>query len=192
MLFVTGSPPIYDDSTLTTKLLGGFKLRVGAARTLVGVGPGRTSCGPAPTHSDSVCAMMQPVDGFDVRPFVEQALAAATTAPAATLAIELEAYALEQPAYNISRAVQAVLVLRYSPEGVAPDVVFGTNAGADSGWLALAADAVYNPGANKDSGWCPYFSCATQCALRGRIADPFLTSPLDRRTQIPSRRRTRS
>ena len=151
MLFVTGSPPIYDDSTLTTKLLGGFKLRVGAARTLVGVGPGRTSCGPAPTHSDSVCAMTQPVDGFDVRPFVEQALAAATTAPAATLAIELEAYALEQPAYNISRAVQAVLVLRYSPEGVAPDVVFGTNAGADSGWLALAADAVYNPGANKDS-----------------------------------------
>ena len=54
MLFVTGSPPIYDDSTLTTKLLGGFKLRVGAARTLVGVGPGRTSCGPIPAQVEDV------------------------------------------------------------------------------------------------------------------------------------------
>ena len=151
LLYVTASPPIYDDSTLTTKLLGGFKLRLGAgdaARALVGVGPGRTSCGPAPTHKDSVCALTQPVDGFDVRPFAEAALAARVP-----LAVELEAYAVEQPQYNISRAVQAVLVVRYSPEGVAPDSVFGTNAGAGSGWLSLAANAMFNPGSNKDSGW---------------------------------------
>jgi hypothetical protein len=110
-----------------------------------------------------VCALTQPVDGFDVRPFVEQALAAATP-----LALEIEAYAVEQPKYNISRAVQAVLVVRYSPEGVAPDAVFGTSAGAGSGWLALAADAVFNPGANKDSGW---YTQPAENAMLGCLPD---------------------
>jgi hypothetical protein len=157
LFFATASPPIYDDSTKTTKLLGGFQLRVGGA--LVGIGPGRTACGPAPTHDDSVCALSQPVDGFDVSGAVARALAeagagaGAGAGAAAHLDIELRSYALEQPQYNISRGAQAVLVVRWSPEGVAPDLVFGTHAGAASSWLALAADALMNPGTNKDSGW---------------------------------------
>ena len=139
LVFVTASPPIYNDPWNVTKLFSGFKVRVNGA--LVGLGPGHTACGP---YAMSSCRAVQPVDAFDIT-----ALAGAGP----SVALDLSAYGLTQPNVAVLPALQLVVVLRFSPEGIAPDAVFGTAAAPKAGWLALDADGLYNPSGNKDSGW---------------------------------------
>ena len=141
LVFATASPPIYSDPWNVTKILGGYKLRVGGA--LVGIGPGHADCGPAllPT-----CNATQPVSGYDV-----SALAAAAQAAGAPLAIDVTAYALPQPEYGIAPGLQLALRVTFTNGG--EDLVIGTTAGAGSAWSALDASAYVNPSGNKDSGW---------------------------------------
>jgi hypothetical protein len=150
LLYVTGSPPIYQDPWTVTKLLGGYKLAVNGST--LGVGPGRTSCGPlrpGSQHGGStagLCSPVQPVDGYDVRAQVAAALAAG-----APLALDIASYGLVQQSYGLVPAVQAALHVRWAPEGSAPDLVVGTAAGAP--WLALDADSLVRPSGNKAPFW---------------------------------------
>lgn len=147
LLYVTGSPPIYNDPWNVTKLLGGYKLWVNG--TSRGVGPGRTACGPV-RPGGGPCVPVQPVDGYDVSDDVAFASAAGGTG---TLPLELHSYGLTQNDFGIVPAVQLALHIRWSPEGSAPDTLFGTTSGASGAWTALAADALVNPGPNKAPFW---------------------------------------
>ena len=123
-----------------TKLFSGFKLFVNA--TLVGLGPGHTACGPYPM---SACAPVQPVDAFDIT-------AVARASVGGSISLFASAYSLRETEVAVVPAFQSVAVLRFSPMGSAPDMLFGTLPGG-GGWTALDADGVYVPGDNKDSGW---------------------------------------
>ena len=157
LLFITGSPPIYTDPWNVTKLLGGYKLAVNGS--VFGVGPGRTSCGPLrpgihqqvslPSSGaplPALCDPVQPVDGYDVSAAVRAALAAALPLP-----LDIASYGLVQEEYALVPAMQAVLHVRWSPEGSAPDLLVGTAPAAP--WLALDSDALYSPGSNKAPFW---------------------------------------
>jgi hypothetical protein len=67
LLYVTGAPPVYNDPWNVTKLLGGYFLSLNGSR--IGVGPGRTACGP---YAMGPCAPIQPVDGYDVTSAVQE------------------------------------------------------------------------------------------------------------------------
>ena len=86
LLYVTGAPPVYSDPWNVTKILGGYALSVNGSR--VGVGPGRTSCGP---YAMGPCSPVQPYDGYDVT-----AAAQAAAAAGAPLALAIESYGLPQ------------------------------------------------------------------------------------------------
>jgi len=139
-----------------TKIFSGFKLYVNDS--LVGVGPGHTACGP---YAMSSCSAVQPVDGYDLTATVSGLLAAGRT----TMNIDVAASGLQQADYLLAPGFQAVLALRFSPAGSAPDLVLGTQPGAGGAWSALDADGVYNPKGNKDSGWYtqPREDIATAC-----------------------------
>jgi hypothetical protein len=142
LLYVTASPAIYNDPWNVTKLFSGFKLSVNG--TLIGVGPGHAACGP---YAMGPCTPTQPVDAFDVTASARAAYSAGSPMP-----IDIAAYSIAQPEFAITPAVQAVLVLRYSPEGSAPDTVLTTSPGSPA-WSSFDADGLYGPGGNKDSGW---------------------------------------
>jgi hypothetical protein len=151
LLYITGSPPIYNDPWNVTKILGGYKLAVNG--TVRGIGPGRTSCGPLrPGNHQQVaagpglCAPVQPVDGYDV-----SREAAAALASGAPLLLDVASYGLVQPDFGLVPAVQAALHVRWSPEGSFPDTIVGTSTGG--GWLAFDADSLYNPSGNKAPWW---------------------------------------
>lgn len=158
LLYITGSPPIYNDPWNVTKLLGGYKLSIND--TVWGVGPGRTSCGPLPpginygsggpsaAFPPPQCTPVQPVDGYDVSLAINQALAAGAT----TLPLDIASYGLVQNKYNIVPAVQATLHVRWSPEGSSPDLIFGTST-TPGAWVALDGDGLYNPKGNKAPFW---------------------------------------
>ena len=143
LLYVTAAPPIYNDPWNVTKLFSGFKLYVNDS--LVGVGPGPTACGP---YAMSSCTPVQPVDGFDITDTVRGLLAQGQPG----VLIDVVASALRQDEYLMAPGMQAVLSVRFSPAGSAPDLVVGTQVGSGV-WSALDADGVYNPAGNKDSGW---------------------------------------
>jgi hypothetical protein len=138
-LYITGAPPVYADPWNVTKLLGGYSLRLGPAQPLLGVGPGRTACGPS---SMGPCSPVQPYDGYDLT-----AAAQAAAASGRPLPLFVESYSLPQPSLGIAPAMQAVLVVRIVAQ--AQPVVFGTSASPSGGWSALNADGVRNPGENK-------------------------------------------
>jgi hypothetical protein len=153
LMYITGSPPIYQDPWNVTKLLGGYKLSLN--NTVRGVGPGRTSCGPlrpgnhqqvSAAPGPGLCTPVQPVDGYDVSREVAAALAAA-----APLLVGVDSYGLAQAEFGLVPAVQAALHIRWAPEGSAPDTIVGTSTGG--GWLALDADALYSPSGNKAPFW---------------------------------------
>lgn len=144
---MTGAPPVYSDPWNVTKILGGYTLFVNGSR--IGVGPGRTACGP---YAMGPCAPVQPYDGFDVT-----AAATAAAAAGSPLPLALESYGLPQPSLGIAPAVQAVLVVRWAAPPasgvVPPPLVFGTMPGGAGGWQAQAADALRRPAGNKAPGW---------------------------------------
>lgn len=156
LLYITGSPPIYADPWNVTKILGGYKLAVNG--TVLGVGPGRTSCGPlrpgvvnqvsegAGTGALPLCSPIQPVDGYDVSAHLRAALALS-----APFTLDIASYGLIQPAFGLVPAVQASLHVRWAPLGSAPDLILGTGPGAP--WVALDADSLYNPNGNKAPFW---------------------------------------
>ena len=144
LVYATAAPPIYNDPWNVTKLFSGFKLSTNGS--LIGIGPGHTACGP---YAMSSCAAVQPVDGFDVTGLVRGLIAEG----AGGLNLDVAAFAMRQDEYLMAPGMQAVLTVRFSPEGSAPDLVVGTAVGAASAWSALDADGVYNPSGNKDSGW---------------------------------------
>jgi hypothetical protein len=143
LLYVTAAPPIYNDPWNVTKLFSGFKLYVN--NSLIGVGPGHTACGP---YAMSSCTPVQPVDGFDITDTVRGLLAQGQQG----VLIDVVASALKQDDYALAPGMQAVLSVRFSPAGSAPDLVIGTQAGSAT-WSSLDGDGVYNPAGNKDSGW---------------------------------------
>ena len=145
LLYATAAPPIYNDPWNVTKLFSGFKLFVNDS--LVGVGPGHTACGP---YAMSSCSPFQPVDGYDVTDVVS-----GLVAQGQGVNIDASAFSLKQDDYLMAPGFQAVLSVRFSPAGSAPDLVLGTGVagGGSAAWSALDADGVYNPSGNKDSGW---------------------------------------
>lgn len=145
LLFITGAPPVYKDPWNTTKILGGYALRLGPGNggPLRGVGPGRTACGP---YAQGPCAPVQPFEGYDLTTD-----AVAAQAQGTPLALHVEGYGVPQPQLGIAPAVQAVLVVRFVGGSPAP-LVLGTST-TSSSWLALNGDAIRNPGANKAGRW---------------------------------------
>ena len=144
-VYATAAPPIYSDPWNVTKLFAGFKLFVNGS--LVGIGPGHTACGP---YAMSSCAPVQPVDAYDV---TEAARSVVKVDGGGILPLFVTAYGLYQPAVAIAPGFLAVVIIRFSPAGSAPDVRVVTSPGASSAWSALDADGLFSPGANKDSGW---------------------------------------
>lgn len=135
---------MYTDPWNVTKILGGYFLSINGTR--IGVGPGRTACGPS---AMGPCSPIQPVDGYDITAAVQAA--AALQAP---LPLAVESYGLPQPTLGIAPAMQAVLVVRFGGAGVdqAP-FVWGTTPGGAGAWLAQAADAFRRPSGNKAPFW---------------------------------------
>jgi hypothetical protein len=144
LFYTTAAPPIYNDPWNVTKLFTGFKLKINDV--FIGIGPGHTACGP---YAMSSCKPVQPVDGFDITKMTREVVGSSS----GTLSLDITSFGLLQPEYLIIPAVQAVLVVRFSPEGSSPDLIIGTSDSSSSPWVALDADGIYNPRGNKDSGW---------------------------------------
>lgn len=153
-LYITGASPIYGDPWNTTKLLGGYSLRLGTTSStsnqteigpIISVGPGRTACGP---YAMGPCEPVQPYDGIDLTS-VAQIIQESSTA---TLTLYIESYGLSQPDVGVAPAIQAVLVVRYVGNNPSP-LIIGTSSSSNGPWSALNADAIRNPGNNKAPFW---------------------------------------
>ena len=143
-MYITGAPPVYTDPWNTTKLLGGYVLSINGSR--IGVGPGRTACGPS---AMGPCLPVQPYDGYDVTATAQAAAVAGVPLP-----LRIESYGLPQPTLGIAPAVQAVLVVRFSGGGASePPFVWGTTPDSGGAWLAQAGDALRRPSGNKAPFW---------------------------------------
>ena len=140
LVYVTAQPPLPDHGTSSgSKILAGYKLWVNDR--LVGLGPGRSRCGPIACANGELEMMY---DGFDISPVI------ASMHAGQSISFFAVCYGEEQKKYNIVPGMMAEVHLTFDDGSVK---VIQTC--ADS-WRAMDGDSVYNPGDDSGCAWYSY------------------------------------